>query len=86
MLYPYYIYIFIKIYISFSFHIGDVFSVQNVLDGDWLWVVAQKNNKSGVVPKALMEEMVTLVFICLLLKNIFVHVCAALVLLKSGES
>lgn len=43
----------------FSFDIGDVFSVQNVLDNDWLWVVAQKDNKSGLVPYALMEELVS---------------------------
>lgn len=42
----------------FSFNIGDVFSVQNVLDEDWLWVVSQKDNKSGLVPKALTEEVV----------------------------
>ncbi|XP_057308310.1 ras GTPase-activating protein 1-like [Hydractinia symbiolongicarpus] len=40
-----------------SFNIGDVFSVQNVLDEDWLWVVSQKDNKSGLVPKALTEEV-----------------------------
>ena len=43
----------------FSFDIGDVFSVQNVMDNDWLWVVAQKDNKSGLVPYALMEELVS---------------------------
>jgi len=40
-----------------SFQIGDVFSVKNLLDNDWLWVVSQKDNKSGLVPKALTEEM-----------------------------
>ncbi|XP_065672568.1 ras GTPase-activating protein 1 isoform X3 [Hydra vulgaris] len=40
-----------------SFNIGDVFSVQNILVNDWFWVVAQKDNKSGLVPKALVEDL-----------------------------
>lgn len=42
-----------------SFSAGDVFSVQSNMenDDDWLWVVAQKNNESGLVPKVLTEVM-----------------------------
>ena len=38
---------------------GDVFSVQNEMDDDWLWVVSQTDNKSGLVPKALTEDLVS---------------------------
>ena len=43
-----------------SFQKGDVFLVENVIDNDWLWVVAQKDEKSGLVPKALTEELVSI--------------------------
>ena len=43
----------------FSFVAGDVFSVQNEMDDDWLWVVSQTDNKSGLVPKALTEDLVS---------------------------
>lgn len=40
-----------------TFNAGEVFSVQNIIDDDWLWVVAQNDNRSGLVPKALTEEV-----------------------------
>ena len=62
---------FLYIFIFYnSFGIGDVFSVQNVLDDDWLWVVSQSDNKSGLVPNALVEDMVRkLVIILVWWKN-----------------
>ncbi|XP_015759449.1 PREDICTED: ras GTPase-activating protein 1-like isoform X2 [Acropora digitifera] len=39
-----------------SFQQGDVFVVDNVIDSDWLWVTAQKNQEKGVVPAALVED------------------------------
>eukprot|EP00111_Clytia_hemisphaerica_P003207 TCONS_00009136-protein len=40
-----------------SFVAGDVFAVQNEIDDDWMWVVSQNDNKSGLVPKALTEAL-----------------------------
>ena len=45
-----------------SFLAGDVFSVQNEMDDGWLWVVSQTDNKSGLVPKALTEDLVSTFF------------------------
>lgn len=43
----------------FSFHQGDVFVVDSVIDSDWLWVTAQKNQEKGLVPAALVEDAVS---------------------------
>eukprot|EP00794_Sanderia_malayensis_P009862 gene9861-10872_t len=40
-----------------SFQKGDVFVVKNQVDHDWLWVVSQKDESSGLVPKALTEVL-----------------------------
>lgn len=40
-----------------TFNAGDVFSVHNIVDDDWLWAIAQKDNSSGLVPKALIEKV-----------------------------
>ena len=34
-----------------------MFAVQNEIDDDWMWVVSQNDNKSGLVPKALTEVL-----------------------------
>ncbi|XP_068741233.1 ras GTPase-activating protein 1-like [Montipora capricornis] len=39
-----------------SFQQGDVFVVDHVIDSDWLWVTAQKNQEKGLVPSALVKE------------------------------
>lgn len=49
---------FLLLFLFYSFAAGAVFSVQNIMDDDWFWVVSQKDKKSGLVPKALTEAMV----------------------------
>lgn len=46
----------------FSFYQGDVFVVDDVIDSDWLWVTAQKNKEKGLVPAALVEDAVSVIF------------------------
>ena len=46
-----------------SFNQGDVFVVDNVIDSDWLWVTAQKNQEKGLVPAALVEDAVSCLII-----------------------
>lgn len=58
--------IFITLVFFFSsFQQGDVFVVDNVIDSDWLWVTAQKNQEKGVVPAALVEDAVCIVTLML---------------------
>lgn len=45
-----------------SFYQGDVFVVDDVIDSDWLWVTAQKNKEKGLVPAALVEDAVSVIF------------------------
>ena len=61
-----------------SFQQGDVFVVDNVIDSDWLWVTAQKNQEKGVVPAALVEDAVCIVtlidaFVLFIIVLIFVN-------------
>ena len=44
-----------------SFQQGDVFVVDHVIDSDWLWVTAQKNQEKGLVPSALVKEAVGII-------------------------
>ena len=53
----------IHVILCFSFHQGDVFVVENEIDSDWLWVMAQKNQEKGLVPAALVEDAVSNTFI-----------------------
>lgn len=46
-------------FFALSFFQGDVFVVDDVIDMDWLWVTAQKNRETGLVPAALVEDAVS---------------------------
>lgn len=46
-------------FFTLSFFQGDVFVVDDVIDMDWLWVTAQKNRETGLVPAALVEDAVS---------------------------
>lgn len=39
-----------------------MFVVDSVIDSDWLWVTAQKNQEKGLVPAALVEDAVSLLY------------------------
>ena len=51
-----------QFYFDFSFFQGDVFVVDDVIDSDWLWVTAQKNKEKGLVPAALVEDAVSIIY------------------------
>ncbi|XP_067664824.1 ras GTPase-activating protein 1-like isoform X1 [Haliotis asinina] len=40
-----------------SFEKGDTFIVQNELENGWLWVTSVKNDESGIIPAALVEDL-----------------------------
>ena len=37
--------------------------VDDVIDSDWLWVTAQKNKEKGLVPAALVEDAVSIIYL-----------------------
>ena len=59
---------------SFSFVVGDVFMIEDVINQSWLWVTLQRNKERGLVPRTYVEDVVgtcaiLYIFYCEDLKN-----------------
>lgn len=59
--------------VLFSFVVGDVFMIEDVINQSWLWVTLQRNKERGLVPKSYVEDVVGACIIHILLPGYFIE-------------